>query len=188
MPGVCRNGEDTSKGHIWRNHESGCSCMNAHFSLYCLILPMLINHLFIFCMMGSATYVWDSSLHIFCIYFGWYVGLKKTNWLLFLSFSIKLSLYLCNQVQRVVTCSSTTCHRSLETMNSCKCFCPSVPSSPLRSSWTGQPTRASALVSPTVQHAHSPRPIWYNMILYQVNLYWLYLVSLSWEIKTLGSE
>lgn len=28
--------------------------------------------------MGSATYVWDSSLHIFCIYFGWYVGLKKT--------------------------------------------------------------------------------------------------------------
>ncbi len=90
-------------------------------------------------------------------WFSWHERRQRSKWQIhssqtlsvshFVSLCLSLCLSVCIQVPRAVTYSSTTCHRSSETMSSCRCFCPSAQSSPLRSSWTEQPTRASALVS-----------------------------------------
>lgn len=50
------------------------------------------------------------------------------------------------QVQKVPTCSSITCHRSLETRTSCRCSCLSETWSQPKSLSTNRQTLASALV------------------------------------------
>lgn len=115
----------------------------------------------------QIIYVFGSS-YVFCpdnitgcleIYFhlSWFSQherLHGSKWQIHSSHAHARSLALCFQVQRVATYSSTTCRRSLETMNSCRCFCLLALSSPRRSSWTVQPTRASVSVSSLLRHAH----------------------------------
>ncbi len=103
-------------------------------------------------------------------------------WVIFLAFSISLSLgipCLCSHVtlllsfshhqgQKVATCLFITCPRSSGMRSSCKCSCLLATSSLPKSLWTEQPIRANVLVSRKMddkdKSAYNEQNTWTHML------------------------